>query len=72
MIRFKGVVAVATLVAAATFTMACGSSSTAASSCSKTWKVGLVTDVGKLSDKSFNFDSFKGVQDAQADASLCV
>jgi len=72
MIRFKGVVAVATLVAAATFTMACGSSSTAASSCTKTWKVGLVTDVGKLSDKSFNFDSFKGVQDAQADASLCV
>jgi basic membrane protein A len=44
----------------------------AASTCSKTWKVGLVTDVGKLSDKSFNFDSYKGVQDAQADASLCV
>jgi len=72
MIRFKGVVAVATLVAAATFTMACGSSSTAGSTCTKTWKVGLVTDVGKLSDKSFNFDSFKGVQDAQADSSLCV
>src|ERR1700694_1331518 len=49
-----------------------GTSSTPASSCSKTWKVGLVTDVGKLSDKSFNFDSYKGVQDAQADASLCV
>ncbi len=72
MIRFKGVVAMAALVAAATFTMACGSTSTAGSNCSKTWKVGLVTDVGKLSDKSFNFDSFKGVQDAQADASLCV
>jgi basic membrane protein A len=72
MIRFKGVVALATLVAAATFTMACGSTSTASSSCTKTWKVGLVTDVGKLSDKSFNFDSFKGVQDAQADSSLCV
>jgi basic membrane protein A and related proteins len=53
---------------------ACGgtASNTPASTCSKTWKVGLVTDVGKLSDKSFNFDSFKGVQDAQADASLCV
>ena len=53
---------------------ACGgtSSNTTASNCSKTWKVGLVTDVGKLSDKSFNFDSYKGVQDAQADASLCV
>ena len=45
---------------------------TGSSSCSKTWKVGLVTDVGKLSDKSFNYDSFKGVQNAQADASLCV
>ncbi|MEP6752262.1 MAG: BMP family ABC transporter substrate-binding protein [Candidatus Dormiibacterota bacterium] len=31
-----------------------------------------MTDVGKLSDKSFNFDSFNGVKDAQADASLCV
>src|SRR5712691_902766 len=72
MIRFKGVVALAAIVAAATFTMACGSTSTAGSTCTKTWKVGLVTDVGKLSDKSFNFDSFKGVQDAQADASLCV
>jgi len=53
---------------------ACGGtgSNTPASTCSKTWHVGLVTDVGKLSDKSFNFDSFKGVQDAQADASLCV
>jgi basic membrane protein A len=53
---------------------ACGgtASNAPASTCSKTWKVGLVTDVGKLSDKSFNFDSYKGVQDAQADASLCV
>ncbi|MDQ6919778.1 MAG: BMP family ABC transporter substrate-binding protein [Candidatus Dormibacteraeota bacterium] len=53
---------------------ACGGSSPSGSgaSCSKTWKVGLVTDVGKLSDKSFNFDSYKGVQDAEADSSLCV
>lgn len=42
------------------------------SSCSKTTKVGLVTDVGKLADKSFNYDSYKGVQNAQADSSLCV
>jgi len=70
--RVRGVAAMAVLVAAATFTMACGSTSTAGSSCSKTWKVGLVTDVGKLSDKSFNFDSYKGVQNAQADPSLCV
>ena len=55
-------------------TVACGGSSPASpsSSCSKTFHVGLVTDVGKLSDKSFNFDSYKGVQDAQADPSLCV
>src|SRR5712691_393610 len=72
MIRFKGVVALAAIVAAATFTMACGSTAGPSSSCTKTWKVGLVTDVGKLSDKSFNFDSYNGVQDAQADSSLCV
>jgi basic membrane protein A and related proteins len=71
MTRFRGVVAMAALIAASTFVAACGSTSTA-SSCSKTWKVGLVTDVGKLSDKSFNYDSYKGVQNAQADSSLCV
>ena len=49
-----------------------GNNGGSSNNCSKTWKVGLVTDVGKLSDKSFNFDSYKGVQDAQADASLCV
>jgi basic membrane protein A len=60
------------LLAAAIFGFACGSTPTTSSSCSKVWKVGLVTDVGKLSDKSFNYDSYKGVQNAQADASLCV
>src|SRR2546428_10237516 len=64
------------LAAAGVIALACGggSSSTggSSSSCSKTWKVGLVTDVGKLSDKSFNATSWKGVQDAQADSSLCV
>src|SRR6266571_7167693 len=67
---------VAVLAAAVMVAFACGSgggsSSGSSASCSKTWKVGLVTDVGKLTDKSFNFDSYKGVQDAQADASLCV
>jgi basic membrane protein A len=72
MTQFKGVAAMAALVAAAIFGVACGSSSTAAPTCTKTWKVGLVTDVGKLSDKSFNFDSYRGVQNAQADSSLCV
>lgn len=62
----------AALLAAAMFGFACGGTTGPSSSCTKTWKVGLVTDVGKLSDKSFNFDSYKGVQDAQADSSLCV
>ena len=52
---------------------ACGSTSSGtASGCSKTWHIGLVTDVGKLSDKSFNFDSWQGVLKAQNDKSLCV
>ena len=67
---------VAVLAAAVMVAFACGSgggsSSGSSASCSKTWKVGLVTDVGKLSDKSFNANSWKGVQDAQNDASLCV
>ena len=66
---------VAVLAAAAVLAFACGGSggtSGSSSSCSKTWKVGLVTDVGKLSDKSFNATSWKGVQNAQADSSLCV
>src|SRR5438445_8207369 len=70
--RLTGVIAAATLVAAAVLAVGCGSTPTTGSSCSKTWKVGLVTDVGKLSDKSFNATSWKGVQDAQADAGLCV
>ena len=49
-----------------------GSSGVGSANCSKTTKVGLVTDVGKLSDKSFNYDSYKGVQNAQAASSLCV
>src|SRR5258708_25360661 len=45
---------------------------TGGTGCSKTYKVGLVTDVGKLSDKSFNATSWQGVLDAQNDKSLCV
>lgn len=66
------------MMAASTLLLACGgsttttTSSTPGASCTKTWKVGLVTDVGKLSDKSFNSNSYQGVQDAMADSTLCV
>jgi basic membrane protein A and related proteins len=70
---WAGVVAIAALAATALAGVSCGGTSTGpSSSCTKTYKVGLVTDVGKLSDKSFNFDSYNGVKDAQADTSLCV
>ena len=49
-----------------------GSSGPAASTCSKTFNVGFVTDIGKLGDKGFNDAGWKGVQDATADSSLCV
>jgi basic membrane protein A len=65
----------AAFAAAAVFATACGGSSGTSggtTACSKTWKVGLVTDVGKLSDKSFNATSWQGVLDAQNDSSLCV
>ncbi|TME83437.1 MAG: BMP family ABC transporter substrate-binding protein [Chloroflexi bacterium] len=58
-------------VLAAMVLASCGTSQ-AASSCSKTFKVGFVTDIGKLGDKGFNDAGWKGVQDAAADSSLCV
>src|SRR5438105_8768 len=67
---------VAIVVAVAMAGVACGGggggTGGTTTSCSKTFKVGLVTDVGKLSDKSFNANSWQGVQDAQNDKSLCV
>ena len=68
----KGFGALAALLATAMFGFACGGTGGTGSTCTKTYNVGLVTDVGKLSDKSFNANAWKGVQDAQADASLCV
>ena len=65
----------AALAAAPVLLLACGGSSTSGTSSApacKTFKVGFVTDVGKLSDKSFNANGWQGVQDAQADSSLCV
>ena len=65
----------AALVAAPLVLVACGgntSNSASNSTSCKPFKVGLVTDVGKLSDKSFNATSWQGVLDAQADKSLCI
>src|SRR5438105_11910168 len=76
--RMKAFRQVAVLAAAAVIALACGGSGGgtsgggSGSSCSKTYKVDLVTDVGKLSDKSFNYDSWQGVLNAQKDTSLCV
>ena len=73
----KSIRVLAALLAAPLLLAACGSSGGTSgggtsSTCSKTFKVGLVTDVGKLSDKSFNATSWQGVLDAQNDKSLCV
>src|SRR6266536_409606 len=73
--KMKGFRRVAVLVAAVMVAFACGSGGSgqgSSSNCSKTYKVGLVTDVGKLSDRSFNANSWQGVLDAQNDAALCV
>jgi len=59
--------AIGTLVLAS-----CGGTSSTGPSCSTTYKVGFVTDIGKLGDKGFNDAGWKGVQDAAADSSLCV
>ncbi|MDQ6899889.1 MAG: BMP family ABC transporter substrate-binding protein, partial [Candidatus Dormibacteraeota bacterium] len=63
------------VMAVALVATACGGSSSSSgtgSGCSKTFKIGLVTDVGKLTDKSFNAASWQGVQQAASDKSLCV
>ena len=68
----RGAATMAALVAATMLGVACGGTTTAGTTCTKTYNVGLVTDVGKLSDKSFNANAWQGVQDAVADSSLCV
>ena len=69
----RAIGALAALLATAIFGIACGGTTGGTgSTCTKTYNVGLVTDVGKLSDKSFNANAWQGVQDAVADKSLCV
>jgi basic membrane protein A len=62
----------ATLLLAAACGGTGGSSSSSSSGCSTMYKVGLVTDVGRLSDKGFNANSWQGVKDAASDKSLCI
>ena len=58
--RFLGVAALVLLVA-----MACGGSSGGGNT--KQYKIGLVTDIGGLNDKSFNHLAFVGLEKAKTD-----
>ncbi len=61
--KFFGVVAAAMIVA-----MACGGSpSSGTNSPGKQYKIGLVTDIGGLNDKSFNHLAYVGLEKAKAD-----
>jgi basic membrane protein A and related proteins len=62
-LRFLGLIAAAAVVA-----MACGGSpGTGGSSPGKTFKIGLVTDIGGLNDKSFNHLADVGLEKAKTD-----
>ena len=64
-LKFLALVAVAMV-----FVAACGSTSTAGGGNTKKVKVGLVTDIGGLNDKSFNHLAYVGLQKAIADFSV--
>jgi basic membrane protein A len=59
----------ALLIVASMILTACGSSAPTAADCSKeeVFCVGLVSDVGKVNDKSFNQSAWEGVQKANTD-----
>lgn len=59
----------ALVIVASMVLTACGASAPTAEDCSKeeVFCVGLVTDVGKINDKSFNQSAWEGVQKSQAD-----
>jgi basic membrane protein A and related proteins len=67
----KRLLAIAAVAALGAMMAACGGSGGGTSGCSKTYQVGLVTDVGKITDKSFNENSWQGVQDA-IKANKCI
>ena len=62
------------LMIAAMLLVACGPQAAAKPDCSKpeTFCVGLVTDVGKIDDKSFNQSTWEGVQRAQKELGAVV
>jgi basic membrane protein A and related proteins len=59
-----GIVALAAVVAAAIASLAASGSSDAASA-QKTYRVGLVSDVGRFNDRSFNQSALEGLKRAQ-------
>ncbi|MHB8589013.1 MAG: BMP family lipoprotein [Candidatus Dormibacteraceae bacterium] len=61
-LRLLGVVATALVLAAA-----CGGSSGSTATTTKTYKIGLVTDIGGLNDKSFNHLADVGLEKAKMD-----
>jgi len=64
----------ALLIVASMILTACGASAPSEADCAKeeVFCVGLVTDVGKVNDKSFNQSAWEGVQKSQADCSADV
>lgn len=60
---------IAGLIVASMLLAACGGAAPSAADCAKeeVFCVGLVTDVGKVNDKSFNQSAWEGVQKSQAD-----
>ncbi|HET7420686.1 MAG TPA: BMP family ABC transporter substrate-binding protein [Candidatus Dormibacteraeota bacterium] len=63
-LRFLGVVAAAMVVA-----MACGGTSGGGTP-AKQYKIGLVTDIGGLNDKSFNHLAYVGLENAKKDFNI--
>lgn len=64
--------AAATTAAAAATTAAPAAATTAAAAGGKKLKVGLVTDIGRINDKSFNESTWNGVQQAQKDLGVDI
>ncbi len=64
-LRFMGMVAAALMLA-----VACGGTSGGGGTPSKQFKIGLVTDIGGLNDKSFNHLAYLGLEKAKKDFNI--